>query len=601
MSVFLNNLDDFIAPGQACVNPLVSAKLAPTSSSRGHIILQADVSTTELGDTYVASKPDLIKSRPSSGTEVKVAHVSLNDCLACSGCVTSAEAMLIQLQSNARLIEKLEEAKKRSDLLVVMAISPQSRASLASKLGIPSEDIFLRLATFLKTLGVSYVLDSSSAGDVSLLEAREEFLYRYRQGRSAAWTAPACTTALSSSRIHMHEKDAPGSQSPVLGHEIEIGAPNLTEALHLPMLISACPGWICYAEKTQPQTLPFTSSAKSAQQVLGAVFKRYFARGQPANVFMVSVQPCYDKKLEASRLDFVQDAQGGVTDVDLVLSTGELWQMLSEHAQSLAFQTNASADEEVQRVRELLHALPADPVDGKDEVEKLFRSFSDDGKQLVVAADSEAGSGGYLDYILRSAAEVLLGKNLWGPAAMHPEKSTVASEMQRPALPLEIGRNVDIAEVVVHAEAVQTDGMDMDVEDNGTTNAAVAARTPSLRFAKIYGFRNIQSLMLKMKRGKCDYDLVEVMACPSGCVNGGGQLRSASNETAAAGRERVAAVNAEFHRAAVRRPEDSPLVQFLYGPDRLERPLSAAAMELLHTRYHAVPKLEEVAPLAAKW
>ena len=46
-----------------------------------------------------------------------------------------------------------------------------------------------------------------------------------------------------------------------------------------------------------------------------------------------------------------------------------------------------------------------------------------------------------------------------------------------------------------------------------------------LKFAAAYGFRNIQNLVQKMKRGKCPYQFVEVMACPSGCLNGGGQLK----------------------------------------------------------------------------
>ena len=47
-----------------------------------------------------------------------------------------------------------------------------------------------------------------------------------------------------------------------------------------------------------------------------------------------------------------------------------------------------------------------------------------------------------------------------------------------------------------------------------------------LRFAYAYGFRNIQNIVQKLKRNKCDYDFVEIMACPSGCINGGGQIRS---------------------------------------------------------------------------
>lgn len=55
---------------------------------------------------------------------------------------------------------------------------------------------------------------------------------------------------------------------------------------------------------------------------------------------------------------------------------------------------------------------------------------------------------------------------------------------------------------------------------------------PVLKFARAYGFRNIQTLVRKIKRGNSQYDYVEVMACPSGCLNGGGQPRSAKGQSA---------------------------------------------------------------------
>lgn len=51
-----------------------------------------------------------------------------------------------------------------------------------------------------------------------------------------------------------------------------------------------------------------------------------------------------------------------------------------------------------------------------------------------------------------------------------------------------------------------------------------------LTFAQAYGFRNIQNVMRKIKQGKCQYDYVELMACPSGCVNGGGQVKLSQYE-----------------------------------------------------------------------
>ena len=85
----------------------------------------------------------------------------------------------------------------------------------------------------------------------------------------------------------------------------------------LPVLNSSCPGWICYAEKTHASIIPLISRVKSPQQLLGSLVK---TRMKEASVH-VTIMPCYDKKLEASRDQF----QGnGVKDVDLVLTTVEL-------------------------------------------------------------------------------------------------------------------------------------------------------------------------------------------------------------------------------------------------------------------------------------
>ena len=85
--------------------------------------------------------------------------------------------------------------------------------------------------------------------------------------------------------------------------------------------VDLCLGWICYAEKTQGDTiLPFISRVKSPQQILGSLVKK----NENENIYHISVQPCFDKKLEASRKDFF-DEQRQQPDVDCVISTGELF------------------------------------------------------------------------------------------------------------------------------------------------------------------------------------------------------------------------------------------------------------------------------------
>lgn len=198
----------------------------------------------------------------------------------------------------------------------------------------------------------------------------------------------------------------------------------------------------------------------------------------------------------------------------------------------------------------------------------------------VGAVASDGGSGGYVDYVFRVAARELFGVTVPpGP------------------LPFRQGRNSDIRTVELH----------------------VGGR-PVLRFATAYGFRNIQQVVRLIKRGKCPYDMVEIMACPSGCLNGGGQVRvrqqpqlqqaaeqGAAEEAlagaltdGAASRERLRRVDELFHARSVRDPAhpQGPALA-LYRAWVGGEPYSAQARQLLHTRYHAVPKLDN--GLLEKW
>ena len=95
-----------------------------------------------------------------------------------------------------------------------------------------------------------------------------------------------------------------------------------------------------------------------------------------------------------------------------------------------------------------------------------------------------SGSGGFTENLFIIAAKELFGKEL-GP---NLEYKTL--------------KNADFQEITL--------------EHDGEVQLA---------FAVANGFRNIQNLVQKMKRKRCQYDFVEVMACPSGCLNGGAQCR----------------------------------------------------------------------------
>eukprot|EP00752_Nemacystus_decipiens_P011686 g10371.t1 len=229
-SVFLGDLDDFIAPGQACINPLfttaddakASAARAPETSSGSNggaaMVLELEDDGVPLDAMAVeeAVKPDLIKA-----SNTQTAKVSLDDCLACSGCVTSAETVLITQQSTGKLREAVESGRHS---VIVASITPQARASLAERLGLSAAETHARLLTFLREQqGVHHLVDSSIGADFSLLEAGEEFVRRWRHNhhrsgdvagprdrggdgggvvpaRATAWAAPPRTVALSSTR-----------------------------------------------------------------------------------------------------------------------------------------------------------------------------------------------------------------------------------------------------------------------------------------------------------------------------------------------------------------------------------------------------------------
>ncbi|KAL3860909.1 hypothetical protein ACJMK2_007004 [Sinanodonta woodiana] len=424
----LTDLNDFITPSQECIKPV---KIERKPGKVGKIKIEDDgsySSVTESGEV----------------TRLQKAQITLNDCLACSGCITSAESVLITQQSQEELYRVLQENRHLQETgkgdqikTVVVSMSPQSRASLAAKYKLTIIDCARRITGFFKRLGVHYVFDTTFARNFSLIESCHEFVKRY--------------------------KDAE------------------TEKTSIPMLASACPGWICYAEKTHGSyILPYISTTKSPQQIMGSIVKDFLS-GQikklPNQIYHVTVMPCYDKKLEASRSDFYNDLYK-TRDVDCVLSSGEVEKMLVKEGISLA--------------------------------------------------DSEESE---LDTL-----------------------------------------NQDFQEVTLEA--------------NGK---------PVLKMALAYGFRNIQNVVQKIKRGKCPYHFVEIMACPSGCNNGGGQIRPEDGENA---RDRLASVNELYSSVHCIDPRTVQLIEIMYR-DWLGGQNSGKTRLMLHTEYHAVEKMTNA--LAIKW
>ena len=149
---------------------------------------------------------------------------------------------------------------------------------------------------------------------------------------------------------------------------------------------------------------------------------------------------------------------------------------------------------------------------------------------------------------------------------------------------------------------VYTQGRNSDFWEVSVSPSDVPAGTQPLKFAKAYGFRNIQTVINKIKRGRADWTYVEVMACPSGCVNGGGQIRSVALEREAVINEdsktRISVVNRLLHDTDVLDLGSSRGEKRLWGGLEGEPKLR---QRVLKTKYHAVPKMEDLNPMGIKW
>lgn len=450
----ISDLNDFITPSQECIKPVTVEK-----PKKG-------LGSIRIGD----DTDDLSVEAP----RIQKVQITLNDCLACSGCITSAESVLITQQSTDELLRILSDS---ADRRIVVSIAPQARASFAAKYNVSYGSAGYRLRSFLRKLGVKEVYDTSFARNFTLLETKREFLKRYKADRA-----------------------------------------------RLPMLSSACPGFVCYIEKTHGEAiLPFLSHVRSPQQVMGSFVKTFLSSQlsiSPDKLYHVTVMPCFDKKLEASRDDFFNEVTQS-KDVDCVITPVELEELMCK--QNVQFTALDDTEE-----------VPTSPF-------SLEHCYQHKG----------SGSGGFSEYVFATAAKELFGEEI--------------SQCEFKTL-----RNKDFLEAMF-----------------------CRGDQVLLRVAICNGFRNIQNIVQRIKRGTCQYDFIEVMACPSGCLNGGAQLRP-QEESAKELLDRVHEVFEGSQLQGTRVPESDPAVETLYSEW-----ITHEADRLLYTKYKAVPK--STSGFTVKW
>ncbi len=383
--------------------------------------------------------------------------LNVSSCINCGQCVAVCPTGAL---AETRAVEDVLAALADPKKIVVVQHAPSVSVSLAEEFGMkPGLDVDGPLVTALRRLGFAWVFDTSFTADLTIMEEASELAQRL-------------------------SGDGP-----------------------LPMMSSCSPGWIKFVEQFYPEFIPNLSTCKSPQQMLGAVIKTFLAQrlgADPATIYSVAVMPCTAKKFEAGRPEMGRD---GLQDIDAVLTTRELAELIRMHGLDLA-------------------SLPPDAADTP------FGERTSAGKIF-------GASGGVAEAAVRTAQYLLTGQ------AGDPPK----------------------------VQALR--GLD-GIKEFKTT---IAGREVGV--AAVSGLGHARKLLEQIKSGRTDIHFIEVMTCPGGCINGGGQPRAATPEAV---RARMQALYVIDRDAALRASHQNPGVQRLYA-EFLDKPLSHRSHELLHTHY----------------
>lgn len=281
---------------------------------------------------------------------------------------------------------------------------------------------------------------------------------------------------------------------------------------NIPMITSCCPAWVRYIEINYPELLPHLSSCKSPHEMLGSLIKTYYAKKEkidPEKIFVVSVMPCIAKKYERQRKEL---SNKGLCDVDCVITTRELSRMIKY---------------------------------ANIRFENLEDSEFDNPLGISTGAASIFGTtGGVMEAALRTAQDVLTGKNL---------------------------DKIDFEQVR---------------GEKGIKKATVNINEKDIKVVVASGLGNAQKIMEEIKLGKADYQFVEIMACPGGCIMGGGQPIKNSRTRAEfdVRKLRADSIYSIDENSQIRKSHENPVLKKVYE-EFLEEPGSYRAEKLLHTTY----------------
>ena len=370
-------------------------------------------------------------------------------------------------------IDKLDEAFKAGKYVIVQT-APAVRAAIGEefgeKIGTPSTG---KMVAALHRLGFYRVFDTNFGADLTITEEANEFVHR------VITKTPA------------------------------------------PMITSCSPGWVNYCEYYYPELLPHLSTCKSPHEMMGAIIKSYYAEKHNidrSQICVVSIMPCTAKKFEKDRK---QNSVDGIADVDIVLTTRELAQL-------------------IRRSGIQWKKLPDEDFD-----DDLIGEYSG-------AAAIFGVTGGVMEAAVRTAYYILTSQEL-EPIDFMPCR-----------------------------------GLD------GIKEASIKILGNEYHLAMASGMKNAKVLLDEIKEGKSKYDFIEIMGCPGGCINGGGQpyvfpvfLPNEDDDIQDTYIKNRASVLYNIDKEKkVRRSHKNPDIIKLYN-DYLGEYGSTKAHKLLHTSYNS--------------
>ena len=294
---------------------------------------------------------------------------------------------------------------------------------------------------------------------------------------------------------------------------------NKRDDVALPLTTSCSPGWIKFIEHTFPDFLKNVSSCKSPQQMLGALIKTYYAQKRKIDPKSIVSVSIMPCTAKKFEANRPEMRSSGYKDVDFVLTTRELARMIRQAGINF----------------ERLEENDYDSIMGEST-----------GAGVIFGA-----TGGVMEAALRTAYEIVTGREV----------------------PFE---NLNITPVRgmdgVKEASVKLDNC---VDDWKFLEGV------ELKCAVAHGLVNAREIMEKVKSGKTEYHFIEIMACPGGCLGGGGQPIPTNNKIR---EKRAKAIYEEDMGKKIRKSHENPEVIQVYK-DFLGSPNSHKSHELLHTHY----------------